>query len=398
MNLAAATGIAIRSADADALARALQRSRQDTLATFGLAWAAAQGQVPRHDDLNPPLWELGHIGWFQTWWLARNPLRGQGWRANPDVARPPSDDDVLYDSSRVPHHSRWQLPLPGADATQAALAHQLGQTLALLREAPATDDGLYFFRLALLHEDMHHEAAVYMAQALGWPASVGTPPRLPAPPAELCLPAADFVQGLAEGGFAFDNECGAHRVAVPALQIDAQVLRWAEYLPFVEAGGYRDPACWDAVGVAWRNRLDARVPRYLRRTAGGAWQRWLHGQWQALPLDNPACHLSAHEAQAWCRWAGRRLPSEAEWQHAALARPEAFDWGAVWEWTASPFVAYPGFVAHPYRDYSAPWFGSRRVLRGASFMTQPRMHHPRYRNFFAPSRTDVAAGFRTCAL
>lgn len=120
--------------------------------------------------------------------------------------------------------------------------------------------------------------------------------------------------------------------------------------------------------------------------------------WQALDLAQVACHLSLHEALAWCRWAGRRLPTEAEWEHAALHAPGTFRWGDVWEWTASPFAPYPGFRAHPYRDYSAPWFDGRPVLRGASFMTQPRMRHPRYRNYFLPHRADVPAGLRSCAL
>ena len=139
------------------------------------------------------------------------------------------------------------------------------------------------------------------------------------------------------------------------------------------------------------------APRYLRRD-GKHWQQWRHGQWCPLDLALPACHLTLHEAQAWCQWAGRRLPTEAEWERAAVEQPEAFTWGAVWEWTASTFAPYPGFEPHPYRDYSAPWFGSHRVLRGASFMTQPRLRHPRYRNFFTAQRNDVPAGFRTCSL
>ena len=112
--------------------------------------------------------------------------------------------------------------------------------------------------------------------------------------------------------------------------------------------------------------------------------------------DEPVMHLTQHEAQAWCRWAGRRLPSEAEWQWAAL-NAEGFAWGEVWEWTASAFESWPGFVAHPYRDYSQPWFDGRPVLRGASFATLDCMRHPHYRNYFPADRNDLFAGFRSCA-
>jgi EgtB-related family protein len=124
-------------------------------------------------------------------------------------------------------------------------------------------------------------------------------------------------------------------------------------------------------------------------------------RWQPLDLKGPAVHLSAFEADAWCRWAGRRLPSEAEWECAAMTTPSSaqpsFQWGRVWDWTASAFEPFPGFEPHPYRDYSAPWFGTRRVLRGASAATSPRMAHPKYRNFFTPERDDIFAGFRSCA-
>jgi EgtB-related family protein len=115
-----------------------------------------------------------------------------------------------------------------------------------------------------------------------------------------------------------------------------------------------------------------------------------------LDPDAPALHLSGHEAQAWCRWADRRLPSEHEWSLAA--RDARFAWGQVWEWTASPFAPFHGFEPHPYRDYSQPWFDGRPVLKGGSFATAPFMKDPRYRNFFLPGRNDVFAGFRSCAL
>lgn len=427
-----AAAASARQSSPAALAAALTAARDDTLSLFARFEQVLPGlQVPLHAELNPPLWELGHIGWFQAWWLARFPAWRQGWRADPDTPRRPDrrvDADALYNSSVVPHDSRWALPLPDADTTRADLRAQLQDSLALLSTvaddagaagAPAgsmaqpmaqpmahpmaiQDDALYFFRLALLHEDMHHEAALYTAQALGvavadarWQAR-----PLPAPAPALRIDAGPWRLGSEAGagtGFAFDNELGAHELSLGATQIDAQALRWADFLPFVEAGAYLQDRWWTEAGQRWRLATAATAPRYLRRD-GSSWQQWRHGQWRALPLDEAACHLSHFEAQAWCRWAGRRLPSEAEWERAALTRPGEFRWGDVWEWTASPFAPYPGFRPHPYVDYSAPWFDGRPVLRGASFMTQPRLRHPRYRNYFAPQRNDVPAGFRSCSL
>ena len=402
MNPTAPPGQAIRQADATALAQALRARRQDTLALFALGQAACAGVVPQRPELNPPLWELGHIGWFQTWWLARNAQRGLGAQADPNALRPGDAGDALYNSSQVPHDSRWALPLPDAAAIRAQVDAQLQQTLALLSAAPPDDDGLYFFRLALLHEDMHHEAGLYMAQALGWPVADGRwqpQPLADANPALMFEPG-PWRLGHSGPGFVFDNELGAHTVALPATRIDSRVQRWAEFFPFVEAGGYAQARWWSSAGNAWRARHLADVgpqPRHLRQQAG-AWQQNRWGRWLPLNPALPANHLSFFEAEAWCAWAGRRLPTEAEWERAAVDGTGKFCWGAVWEWTASPFTAYPGFVAHPYRDYSAPWFGSRQALRGASFATQPRIQHPRYRNFFTPERTDIFAGFRSCAV
>ncbi len=423
---------------AEGLALALQASRRDTLATFAACeLALADLVVPQRPELNPPLWELGHIGWFQEYWIGRNPEAHRGHRANPDVPRRPparAGADALYHSSLVPHATRWSLPLPSAAATRADLAAQLAQTLRCLEALPDRDEALYFHRLALLHEDMHHEAALYMAQGLG--VAIADPrwqPRaLAAPGRERDFDAGTWTLGTAHPrGFAFDNEVGEAVVRMPPFRIDAQVKRWADLLPFVEEGGYGQRRFWSDAGWAWlqgqgtgeigvsgkpgearqvrlalkgqegQEGAETLAPRYLRRAphlGSGGWVCWRHGRWTPLDPREAARHLTQYEAEAWCRWAGRRLPSEAEWERAALSASESFEWGEVWEWTASPFEPFAGFEPHPYRDYSAPWFDGRPVLRGASFMTQPRMRHPRYRNFFQAHRHDVAVGFRSCAL
>lgn len=380
---------------------ALSASRQTMLQWFA-AYRAALGDdlsVPYSGQLNPPLWEIGHIGWFEEFWLARNPQRLLGVRADPDAKRPepwlPGADD-FYNSSNVAHARRWNLPLPDAEGTLAYLAAVREQTLALLNDSGEGDDDLYFFRLAIAHEDMHSEAWIYMAQNLGIPLDLPAPLVQPANH-EISVAGGEWQCGFAGSGFAFDNELPAHSVRVADFAIDSQAVSWRRYLPFVEAGGYAVPAYWSAAGWAWRQAQASSLPRYLR-CAGGGWEGQHFGQWQELIADQPAVHLTYFEAEAWCRWADRRLPSEAEWEMAALSRPDAFNWGQLWEWSASAFAPFVGFVAHPYRDYSRPWFDGRPVLRGASLATSSRMCHPKYRNYFTPERNDIYAGFRSCAI
>ena len=378
---------ALRRGGREPVRRALLAARQRTLALTQVYSQALQDgcmRVPYRPTLNPPLWELGHIAWFQEWWIGRNGQRAEGVDCDPDHARGEpmvAAADQLYDSSRVAHGNRWDLPLPDLASTRDYLAATLAQTLALLDQLPedAAHADLYFFRLVALHEEMHAEAACYMARALG--IALPEPVRsaaLDSSAGVLHVPAQSFVLGCSGPGFAFDNELKAHEVRLAAFEIDAQPMSWSRFMPFVQAGGYGQREYWSEEGWAWLQESEAPVPR--AENDG----------------HEVAQHLTAHEAEAWCRWAGRRLPTEAEWECAALGAP-GFSWGQAWEWTASPFQPYPGFTPHPYRDYSAPWFGSRRVLRGACAATAPTLAHPRYRNFFEPQRSDVFAGFRSCA-
>jgi len=377
----------LRSGTPGAVRAALVAARERTLRiadAYAQTLQPAGMRVPYQATVNPPLWEWGHVAWFQEYWIGRNRQRALGVDADPAHGRAPSllpEADQLYDSSMVAHTDRWDLPLPDLGRTHSYLAQTLEQTLALLDDLP--DDAghaqLYFFRLASLHEDMHSEAAVYMAPALGVGLPVEAPPRLEAEQRVIRVPAQMFRLGSDAPGFAFDNELAAHEVRIEALEIDAQPVTWGRFLPFAGDGGYAQRRWWDDAGWDW-----------LQQTGDPVHESQGHDP------AHPAVHLSAHEAQAWCRWAGRRLPSEAQWECAALTAP-GFHWGSVWEWTSSDFVPYPGFTPHPYRDYSQPWFGTRRVLRGACAATSPTLAHPRYRNFFEPGRRDVFAGFRSCA-
>ena len=179
-----------------------------------------------------------------------------------------------------------------------------------------------------------------------------------------------------------------------AFEIDAQPVTWAQFLPFIESGSYTQRRFWSNPGWLWRFSRDQKAPRYLRRSAQG-WEQQVFGRWQALNPAAPASHLAKFEARAWCSWAGRRLPNETEWEVAA--QHAGFEWGAVWEWTSSTFGPFPGFVAHPYVDYSRPSFDSCQVLKGGSHASVSRMRHPKYRNFFPPARNDIVAGFRSAA-
>ena len=401
---------AMRRAGRDLLSLALMDARNHTLHLIGLyehALAGSDFVVPRLPELNPPLWELGHIGWFQEWWLGRNLQRHRGAACDPAASRLASIEpqaDRWWDSGQVAHDTRWALDLPDLSGIKGYLLQTLESSLELLEKTPDEDEALYFYRLALFHEDMHGEALIYMAQTLGLSLGLDLPVAMPVR-APLLMPATRWQLGSLAGGFSFDNERQAHEVAVPEFEIDAQVVNWAQFVEFVDDGGYDRSELWQPSGWQWlQHRCAAegrRGPRYVDQigVASGAVMQNRFGTPQRLSGGQPVMHVSWWEADAWCRWAGRRLPAEVEWEVAAVqAARRGFHWGDVWEWTGTTFHPYPGFVADPYRDYSEPWFGTHKVLRGASFATRARLKTPKYRNYFLPQRDDIFAGFRSCAV
>lgn len=396
----------LRRAGRDLLSLALIEARNHTLRWSALleeALGDSAGELPE-PGLDTPAWLLGHIGWFQERWIARNVHRQRGTLCDPTAPRLAAilpDADRWYDPAQSLPDERARLDLPGWQPVRQYLAETMDITLELLDAAAETDEALYFFRLALFHEDLRAERLAEVAQSLGLavrgPAGlvgdiVSTAPRPP-----LLFPATRWPLGSPPGGFVFDNEKWAHEVAVPEFEIDAQPVSWAQFAEFVEDGGYDQPGWWSEAGRLWLDRQGRRVPRHVDQMRQGVLQQRF-GRLTRVPLVQPVLHVGWHEAEAWCRWAGRRLPAEVEWEAAAQSYSRGFAWGAVWEWTASTFRPYPGFAADPWTDYSQPFFGTDKVLRGASFATRPRLRHTRFRRFAPPSTDTMFCGFRSCAL
>ena len=347
--------------------------------------------VPMLSIVNPPLWELGHVAWFQEFWLHRGGNFGA-----PSILR---HADRWYDSARVAHATRWSLDLPDWKATRAYFEEVLQRSLSLLDGSPLTDARAYFAQLAIFHQDMHNEAFSYMWQTLAYPLPLSCPQPDAPFAGDLEFPATTISLGARPGsGFVFDNEKWAHQVSLPGFGIARSAVSNAQFRGFVEAGGYARREFWSDAGWAMRERLALAHPRYWRRDADG-WSVRRFDRWLPLGPDEPVSHVNCYEAEAYCVWAGRRLPSEAEWECAAGADPRRMTTGQVWEWTSSRFGPYPGFVPDPYKEYSAPWFAEEhRVLRGGSFATPPRLLRPTWRNFYTPERADMFCGFRTCAI
>jgi gamma-glutamyl hercynylcysteine S-oxide synthase len=328
---------------------------------------------------SPLVWDLAHIGHFEELWL----LRRVGGR---DALS--SEYDDLYDSFAHSRDERGRLPILPPQAARAYARDVRETVLALVREL-SVDDGDpllergFVVGMVVQHELQHAET---MAQTLALAGLPGPAPHGPpevGASGEVTIPAGPFTLGSTDP-WAYDNERPAHLVELPAFRIDRALVTNADYAAFVDAGGYRNRDAWSAQGWAWREAERADRPL--------SWD-------PAASPRAPVQHVSFHEAEAYACWAGKRLPTEPEWEKAAKSVVGELEYmtGAVWQWTSSFFDGYPGFSAFPYAEYSEAFFGGEyQVLRGGSWLTDPLVARPTFRNWDLPERRQIFSGLR-CA-
>ena len=402
---------------------------------------------PQIATVNPLRWEIGHIAYFYEYFILRQ-MYGQDSLLGAQA-------DKLYDSISVTHATRWNLPLLSTNKTLSYMQGVLDKLETHLNNS--TEDGLasekdsLMYQFGTFHEDMHTEAFLWGRQSLAYP----TPDLAIAKNSEIerCtenltgfvdIPGGVFKKGSdPKKGFIFDNEANEHDVEVEPFSIAKTTVTNREYSDFVNDGGYQNKSLWSEKGWRFIKNLGQK-PGYWKKLDKTNWAIRRFDQVIPLPQNEPICHVSWYEANAYCAWAGFRLPSETEWEVAALGEisddgtlantKRRYPWGNsrpkpnlanldgralgcidvaslpdgdsafgcrqmignIWEWTNDIFAPYPGFRPGAYKEYSEPLFGTTRVLRGGAWTTRSRMIHGTYRNYFEPERWDVFSGFRVC--
>ena len=425
------------------IARELDGSRRRSLTYTDLDDADL---VRQHSPLMSPLvWDLAHVANYEELWLLR---------AVAGVEPTLPDIDDLYDAFKHPRRSRPTLPLLGPAEARSYAARVRGRVLDVLDRVdvaespdmhgnpgpPLLDDG-FVYGMVVQHEHQHDETMLATHQLRVGPPVIDEgaqlpPGRTPAR-AEVLVPGGECTLGTSTDPWAYDNERPAHRALLPSFWLDVLPVSNAAHIAFIEAGGYADERLWSPPGWVWRCKEALVAPQFWRRD-GGTWVRTRFGRDEPVPLDEPVQHVCWYEAEAHARWAGKRLPTEAEWEKACSWDPTArrarrYPWGDddptperanvshrasrpapvgaypagasacgaeqmvgdVWEWTSSDFAGYPGFRSFPYREYSEVFFGTEyRVLRGGSWATHPRAIRATFRNWDYPIRRQIFAGFR----
>jgi gamma-glutamyl hercynylcysteine S-oxide synthase len=416
---------------ADVVAAELARARTRTLDL--LAPIGASDQQRQVSNLMSPLcWDLAHIAHYEELWLLRKLV---------DEAPTDPRFDDLYDAFKHPRRERVTLPILSPDDARSFAADVRTRVRAILDRLDLDDPRLtndnplladaFVYGMVVQHEHQHIETMLATIQLMSpdfahpagdVPAGSASPTVDPA--ATCAVRGGPVTVGTSTTPWAYDNERPAHTVELAPFLIDRYPVSNGRYLEFVADGGYQTPACWSETGWAWRQEAGLTAPEFWQPEGSGSWSRLRFGRQEDLPLAEPVQHVGFHEASAFARWAGARLPTELEWEAAAAGaslgaanlgqqqfapRPigavpqTASAWGAeqlfgdVWEWTSSPFAPYPGFAAFPYREYSEVFFGDEYfVLRGGSWATDAVAVRPTFRNWDYPIRRQIFSGFR-CA-
>ncbi|ORT57272.1 ergothioneine biosynthesis protein EgtB [Streptomyces sp. CB03238] len=394
----------------------------------------------QHSPLMSPLvWDLAHISNQEEQWL---------WRAVAGRAALRPEIDSIYDAFEHPRATRPTLPLLAPAEARAYASDVRDRVLDVLERTPLEGgrplvDAAFAFGMVAQHEQQHDETMLITHQLRPGPAALDAPEPPPGPgtaglPAEVRVPGGPFTMGTSAEPWALDNERPAHARVVPEFFIDTVPVTNGAYMAFIADGGYRDERWWAPEGWAQIREHGIGAPLFWRRE-GGQWLRRRFGVVEPVPEDEPVLHVSWYEADAYARWAGRRLPTEEEWEKAARHDPASgrslrYPWGDedptpehanlgqrhlrpaaagsypagqsplgvrqligdVWEWTSSDFLPYPGFVAFPYKEYSEVFFGpGHKVLRGGSFAVDPVACRGTFRNWDLPVRRQIFSGFRT---
>lgn len=363
-----------------------------------------------HQDFSPAGWHLGHIGVTESYWILQ--------RCNAEPSLSPFYDSFFTPTDN-PKPNRVNLPpreeiLPYLSEVRERVLTFLARTSfasghELLRDAN-------IFHMLIQHEEQHNETVLLILQMLAAerhdlsPAfpSPARAPLLSSPLAEeegkplghrhemVLVPAGSFFMGSNNTAETLDNERPRHGVEVADFFIDRCPVTNRDFLHFIDAGGYRTPGWWTPEGWKWCEQHRLEHPLYWRRRANGEWLEVGFRQTEKFPLESPVTCVSWYEADAYARFAGKRLPTEAEWEKAAAGGVLEMS-GRVWEWTATWFHPYPGFAAHPYAGYSVPYFDRQhRVLRGGSWATRPHVRRATFRNWYHPWVREIFAGLR-CA-
>lgn len=396
---------------------------------------------PKLPTVNPIQWEMGHVAYFYEFFVSRAFFGDTGVIG--------AKSDSLYDSISVPHAVRWDLPLLDRDETLKYMAETNETLISNLQSKDASSEARFMAQFGVFHEDMHTEAFLWARQTLGYatPKIAGSIDRsslsnIGAHPGYVSVPGGRLTLGApADWPFAFDNERPSHDVEIAPFQIAKTPVTNAEFANFIVDGGYTDDHYWSADGLKWRNETGATHPTFWIPD-DGHWHIRRFDQILPLPAHEPVIHVCWFEAEAYAKWAGARLPTEREWEVAALGErandgtlapgKRRYPWGNqpaghtkanldgyclgpvdvaafpegdsrfgcrqmlgnVWEWCADTFAPYPGFKPDAYEDYSQVLFGNTKVLRGGAWTTRSRMMHGTYRNYFEPYRCDIFAGFR----